>query len=112
LTGYLFEEVEEKLRNQQRQADRDLEIAATIQQTLIPRYSPRIGPIRFAWRFDPCERIGGDIFGKERLFRNLQHYAGSTVQTLMDRVQTSLKEFAGSADPNDDASIMVIEYIG
>lgn len=258
-------QVEEKLTNQQRQADKDLEVAATIQQTLIPRYSPRIGPIRFAWRFDPCERIGGDIlnfqytgknhisfymfdvcghgvssaliaaavsqflqtsfipmatatdlpqpetvlnnlerafpferfdsfftivymtvdysngsltyssaghpppilmgpdgsmrilklhgpvigtgnvysypseevplqngdkviaytdgileypnatgdiFGKERLIRTLQKYANSPVQTLMDRVQMSLKEFSGSANPNDDASIMAIEYIG
>ena len=55
-------QVEEKLKFQQRQADKELEVAATIQQTLIPQYSPRIGPIRFAWRFEPCGRIGGDIF--------------------------------------------------
>ncbi len=54
----------------------------------------------------------GDIFGKERLIRTLQKYANSPVQTLMDRVQMSLKEFSGSANPNDDASIMAIEYIG
>lgn len=258
-------QVEEKLRNQQRQADKDLEVAATIQQTLIPRYSPRIGPIRFAWRFEPCEQIGGDIFnfqytgkndisfymfdvcghgvssaliaaavsqflqtscdpmvpaigtprpdtvlnnlervfpferfdsyftivyltvdysngslfyssaghpppilmgpdgslrllqchgpvigtgnihsflreemplrsgdkiivytdgildypndrgelfGKERLLGTLQEYAGSPVQTLMEMVQKSLKDFAGTASPKDDASIMAIEYEG
>ncbi|MDP4727506.1 MAG: SpoIIE family protein phosphatase, partial [Desulfobacterales bacterium] len=258
-------QVEEKLRNQQRQADKDLEVAATIQQTLIPRYSPRIGPIRFAWRFEPCEQIGGDIFnfhytgkndisfymfdvcghgvssaliaaavsqflqtscdpilpaigtprpdtvlnnlerafpferfdsyftivyltvdysngslyyssaghpppilmspdgslrllqchgpvigtgnihsflreevplrsgdkvivytdgildypsnrgelfGKERLFGTLQKYAGSPVQSLMEMVQKSLKDFAGAASPKDDASIMAIEYVG
>jgi sigma-B regulation protein RsbU (phosphoserine phosphatase) len=55
-------QVEEKLKFQQRQADKELEVAATIQQTLIPQYSPRIGPIRFAWRFEPCGHIGGDIF--------------------------------------------------
>ena len=63
-------QVEEKLRNQQRQADKDLEVAATIQQTLIPRYSPRIGPIRFAWRFEPCEQIGGDIFNFQYTGKN------------------------------------------
>jgi PAS domain S-box-containing protein len=56
------EQVEEKLRYKQRQADKELEVAATIQQALIPRYSPRIGPIRLAWRFEPCDQIGGDIF--------------------------------------------------
>jgi len=259
------EQVEEKLRNQQRQADKDLEVAATIQKTLIPRYSPRIGPIRFAWRFEPCDQIGGDIFnfqytgkndisfymfdvcghgvssaliaaavsqflqtscdpmvpaigtpqpdtvlnnlerafpferfnsfftivyltvdysngsffyssaghpppillgpdgslrllkchgpvigtgnahsflreevslrsgdkvivytdgildysndrgeffGKKRLFETLQKYAGSPVQTLMEMVQKSLKDFAGAASPKDDASIMAIEYVG
>ncbi len=258
-------QVEEKLRHQQQQADKDLEVAATIQQTLIPRYSPRIGPIRFAWRFEPCEQIGGDIFnfqytgkkdisfymfdvcghgvssaliaaavsqflqtscepmvsaigtprpdtvlnnlerafpferfnsfftivyltvdyskgslfyssaghpppilmgadgslrllkchgpvigtgnihsflkeevplrsgdkvivytdgildysntgselyGKERLFGTLQKYAGSPVQTLVEMVQKSLKDFAGASSPKDDASIMAIEYVG
>jgi phosphoserine phosphatase RsbU/P len=258
-------QVEEKLRHQQRQADKDLQVAASIQQTLIPRYSPRIGPIRFAWRFEPCEQIGGDIFnfhytgknhisfymfdvcghgvssaliaaavsqflqtsceptvpvigqprpdtvlnnlerafpferfdsfftivyltvdyangslfyssaghpppillgpdgslrllerhgpvigtgnapsflkeevplrsgdkvivytdgildypndrgeffGKERLFETLQKCAGSPVQTLMDMVQRSLRDFAGAANPKDDASIMTIEYVG
>jgi sigma-B regulation protein RsbU (phosphoserine phosphatase) len=258
-------QVEEKLRNQQRQTDKDLEVAATIQQTLIPRYSPRIGPIRFAWRFEPCEQIGGDIFnfqytgkndisfymfdvcghgissaliaaavsqflqtscepmvpaigtprpdnvlnnlerafpferfdsffsivyltvdysngslyyssaghpppiligidgslrllkchgpvigtgnahsflreevslrrgdkvivytdgildysnaggeffGKERLLGTLQNYADSPVQTLMEMVQKSLKDFADAASPEDDASIMAIEYVG
>jgi sigma-B regulation protein RsbU (phosphoserine phosphatase) len=258
-------QVEEKLRHQQRQADKDLQVAATIQQTLIPRYSPRIGPIRFAWRFEPCEQIGGDIFnfhytgkndisfymfdvcghgvssaliaaavsqflqtscepvvpvigkprpdtvlnnlerafpferfdsfftivyltvdyangslfysnaghpppillgpdgslrllerhgpvigtgnvpsflreevplrcgdkvivytdgildypndrgeffGKERVFETLQKFAGSPVQTLMEMVQKSLRDFAGAASPKDDASIMTIEYVG
>ena len=63
-------QVEEKLRFQQREADKELEVAATIQQTLIPRYSPRIGPIRFAWRFEPCGQIGGDIFNFQYTGKN------------------------------------------
>ncbi len=63
-------QAEEKLRFQQRQADKDLEVAATIQQTLIPRYSPRIGSIRFAWRFEPCGHIGGDIFNFQYTGKN------------------------------------------
>ena len=64
------EQVEEKLRYKQRQADKELEVAATIQQTLIPRYSPRIGPIRLAWRFEPCDQIGGDIFNFQYTGKN------------------------------------------
>jgi serine phosphatase RsbU (regulator of sigma subunit) len=54
----------------------------------------------------------GELFGKERLFGTLQKYAGSPVQTLMEMVQKSLKDFAGAASPKDDASIMAIEYEG
>ena len=54
----------------------------------------------------------GELFGKERLFGTLQNYADSPVQTLMEMVQKSLKDFAGAASTNDDASIMVIEYVG
>lgn len=64
------EQVEEKLRFKQRQADKELEVAAKIQQTLIPRYSPRIESIRFAWRFEPSERIGGDIFNFQYTGKN------------------------------------------
>jgi serine phosphatase RsbU (regulator of sigma subunit) len=55
---------------------------------------------------------GGELFGKKRLFGTLQKYAGSPVQTLMEMVQKSLKDFAGAASPADDASIMAIEYVG
>ena len=55
---------------------------------------------------------GGELFGKKRLFGTLQKYAGSPVQTLMEMVQKSLKDFAGAASPEDDASIMAIEYVG
>jgi len=54
--------VEEELKKKQKQIAKDLEIAAGIQQSLIPSSSPRIGSIRVAWRFEPCEQIGGDIF--------------------------------------------------
>jgi sigma-B regulation protein RsbU (phosphoserine phosphatase) len=64
------EQVEEKLRYKQRQADKELEVAATIQQTLIPQYSPRIDPIRLAWRFRPCGWIGGDIFNFQYTGKN------------------------------------------
>jgi sigma-B regulation protein RsbU (phosphoserine phosphatase) len=54
--------VEKELCREQRQLSKDLEVAAGIQQSLIPSYSPRIGSIRVAWRFEPCKQIGGDTF--------------------------------------------------
>ncbi len=59
-------QVEEKLRRQQRQADKDLEVAASIQKALLPSHSPRVDAVRFAWRHEPCQRIGGDILQFQR----------------------------------------------
>jgi serine phosphatase RsbU (regulator of sigma subunit) len=53
----------------------------------------------------------GQFFGKERLLRILGKFATSPVQILMDKVQESMKKFVGAASPNDDASIMAIEYM-
>jgi sigma-B regulation protein RsbU (phosphoserine phosphatase) len=62
--------VEKELWKKQQQLAKDLEVAAGIQQSLIPSYSPRIESIRVAWRFEPCEQIGGDIFNFQHTGRN------------------------------------------
>jgi serine phosphatase RsbU (regulator of sigma subunit)/integral membrane sensor domain MASE1 len=62
--------VEEELKTKQQQIAKDLEVAAGIQQTLIPRYSPRVESIKVAWMFEPCEQIGGDIFNFQYSGRN------------------------------------------
>jgi sigma-B regulation protein RsbU (phosphoserine phosphatase) len=62
--------VEKELCRKQRHLSKDLEVAAGIQQSLIPNYSPRIESIRVAWRFEPCEQIGGDTFNFQYTGRN------------------------------------------
>ena len=47
--------------------DRDLRAAADIQRSLIPQIVPEISGIDTAWRFLPCDQIGGDIFNVVRL---------------------------------------------
>ncbi len=54
--------VEYELMEKQRQIERDLEVAATIQKSLIPSFSPNLGAIRIAWFFEPCAQVGGDLF--------------------------------------------------
>ncbi|TYO98117.1 sigma-B regulation protein RsbU (phosphoserine phosphatase) [Geothermobacter ehrlichii] len=39
-----------------------LKSAAAIQQSLLPRQAPCQEAFRFAWRFQPCESVGGDLF--------------------------------------------------
>lgn len=50
------------LYERQQQMDRDLQAAATIQRNLLPRKTPQIPGYDFAWKFQPCDRVGGDIF--------------------------------------------------
>jgi sigma-B regulation protein RsbU (phosphoserine phosphatase) len=51
-----------ELQKKQELIMRDLEAAACIQQSLLPDKSPTIENIQVAWKFEPCEQIGGDIF--------------------------------------------------
>jgi phosphoserine phosphatase RsbU/P len=39
---------------------RDLKAAAKIQETFLPRKSPRIAGTDFAWIYRPCDELGGD----------------------------------------------------
>jgi len=66
----LTKEVIEK----QKHLDNDLKVAAGIQQSLLPsREVPGKSSLKWAWRFKPCEEIGGDIFNILRLDES--HYA-------------------------------------
>ena len=51
-----------ELQEKQKLIDQDLESAAAIQKSLLPDKSPAIDNIQVAWKFEPCEQIGGDIF--------------------------------------------------
>ncbi|MFC1815574.1 PP2C family protein-serine/threonine phosphatase [Thermodesulfobacteriota bacterium] len=51
-----------ELKEKQKQIDQDLKAAAGIQQSLLPNVAPKSPKVRIAWKFEPCERIGGDIF--------------------------------------------------
>ena len=66
LTRKLIGANEELLRKQEI-LDEDLKAAAGIQRSLLPQSIPEMGPLDMAWRFIPCDRIGGDIFNVVRL---------------------------------------------
>lgn len=50
------------LRRHQELLDADLLAGAEIQKALLPSDLSDLSPLNFAWFFQPCERIGGDIF--------------------------------------------------
>ena len=51
----------------QERIDEDLAAAADIQRSLLPRKIESIDHLAVAWKFQPCEKIGGDIFNMARL---------------------------------------------
>lgn len=56
-----------ELRRKQQRLDLDLQAAAVIQQNLLPRAFPKTSSLEAAWKFMPCQSIGGDIFNVTRL---------------------------------------------
>lgn len=51
-----------QLRTKQRRIEGDLEAAAAIQRTLLPDEPTATPCLDVAWRFEPCEAVGGDMF--------------------------------------------------
>jgi PAS domain S-box-containing protein len=58
----LFEKQKSDLLRKYDRHRKDLEAAAEIQQSLLPRRFSMSDSLKFAWEFTPCESIGGDIF--------------------------------------------------
>jgi sigma-B regulation protein RsbU (phosphoserine phosphatase) len=57
----------EELTEKQKRLDEDLKAAAGIQESLLPRRDPGVKNIEFAWRYEACDEIGGDIFNIVRV---------------------------------------------
>ena len=57
-----IESQKRELEAKQAQIENDLQAAAGIQQSLLPHNTPNIPSIHTAWQFEPCDRVGGDIF--------------------------------------------------
>jgi DNA-binding response OmpR family regulator len=56
-----LERAYDRLDTAYQQIKADLRAAAAIQQTLLPADLPRPAQARFAWRFEPCDELAGDI---------------------------------------------------
>lgn len=57
----------------QQRIDEDLAAAAEIQKSLLPQKMDTIKHLAVAWKFKPCDKIGGDIFNLAQLDDN--HWA-------------------------------------
>ncbi|HEV2292910.1 MAG TPA: SpoIIE family protein phosphatase [Tepidisphaeraceae bacterium] len=55
-----LEETNARLASANVRMSRDLKAAAKIQRTFLPRVSPKIPGVEFAWRYRPCDELAGD----------------------------------------------------
>jgi phosphoserine phosphatase RsbU/P len=55
-------ELNQKLTEKQNRLHQNLEAAAEIQKSLLPKHLSAIDSMEISWKFLPCELIGGDIF--------------------------------------------------
>jgi sigma-B regulation protein RsbU (phosphoserine phosphatase) len=77
----------ELIRKQDR-IELDLLAAAEIQKSLLPRDSVGSDAMNFAWKFRPCEEIGGDIFNIIPL--NEDHWAFYMIDVAGHGVQAAM----------------------
>ncbi|SMP59509.1 sigma-B regulation protein RsbU (phosphoserine phosphatase) [Desulfonatronum zhilinae] len=56
-----LERQKQELIVQQDKINESLKAAGCIQHALLPRRLPELENVRFAWRFKPCDAVGGDI---------------------------------------------------
>lgn len=61
LTGKIQELLSE-VRRQKELVEKDLEAASWLQRRLLPQQSSYLG-LETAWKFRPCDKVGGDLFG-------------------------------------------------
>jgi sigma-B regulation protein RsbU (phosphoserine phosphatase) len=89
-----LKQLNQELREKQKRLDEDLEAAAEIQKSLLPLNVQAAENLEVAWKFEPCEQMGGDIFSLLQL--NEDHWgiymldvSGHGVQAAMVTVSVS-----------------------
>ncbi len=108
------------LIDKQKRLDEDLVAAAGIQQSLLPRRLPRVDNLHLAWRFLPCEIIGGDIFNvfqldESRIGCYMLDVSGHGVSSALVAVSVSRaleppRPFAEVVSPGEICRALDLEY--
>jgi len=59
-----------------------------------------------------CRNMAGEFFGKDRFYEVIERHRHLSIKELVDEVFTTVKVFRQGAKPDDDISLLGIEYIG
>ena len=56
-----------RLQAANQQMDQELELARRLQESFLPQSLPQLPSVRFAVKYKPCSRVGGDFYDVFRL---------------------------------------------
>jgi len=65
-----IQRINKRLQTAYQQIDMELELARRIQESFLPQTLPEVPHLRFAVKYRPCERVGGDFYDVFRLDEN------------------------------------------
>ena len=77
--------------------DEALKAAGKIQQTLLPKQLPDLNQVEFAWKFAPCDAVGGDIF--------------NIIPLDVNHVGVYMIDVAGHGPPSAMVSVLVYQLM-
>ncbi len=106
-------EANNRLAEVNRRMRRDLDAAARIQETFLPRGEPRLEGARFAWHYRPCDELAGDGLNVFALDEN--HAALYVFDVSGHGVASALLSVSLSrvlSPPSDPASLLRAEESG
>ncbi len=98
--------VNKRLQAAYQQIDMELELAKRLQESFLPQTLPNVPGLRFAAKYAPCGRVGGDFYDVFRLDENhvgfyvadaMGHGVPASLLTIFVKTTVQAKEIQGKA---------------
>ncbi len=96
--------VNKRLQSANQQIEMELELAGRIQESFLPQTLPDLPRVRFAVKYQPCGRVGGDFYDVFRLDENhlgfyvadaMGHGVPASLLTIFVKTGVKAKEITG-----------------
>lgn len=117
--------INKRLQAAYQQIDAELELARRIQESFLPHSLPRVPQVRFAVKYRPCGRVGGDFYDVFRLDEQhlgfyvadaMGHGVPASLLTIFVKTTVRAKEITGQTyrliPPSDVLGQLNHELIG
>jgi phosphoserine phosphatase RsbU/P len=99
-----IQRINKRLQAVNQQIDMELELARRIQESFLPQSLPALPKVRFAVKYKPCGRVGGDFYDVFRLDENhlgfyvadaMGHGVPASLLTIFVKTSVKSKEING-----------------